>query len=379
MPGLAGGFSSFQPEPLPRALTLDPATVQALSEADAAVGRLEGLGLLIKDPTVLLGPYLTREAVASSRIEGTQASLTDVLQAEADAAPRNEDVREVERYIAAVRRGVDRLPELPISQRLICELHAVLMSGVRGGDRTPGELRRGPVWIGSPTDSPETAIFVPPLPERIPGLLSDWERFVNEPPALPTLVRCALMHYQFETIHPFSDGNGRIGRLLVGLLLMQSGRLSAPLLYVSGYLEDRRQEYYSRLQAVRERGEVQEWLQFFLTAVRRQADDAAARAEHFVALRERLLDEASNTRGSLPALVGMMFANPFVTISRVSNTLGMTQQGARLVIKQAEQRGWLTQVGTIGKGGRLYWIAREILDAIDAPLSDDRTRSDRRG
>ncbi len=197
-------------------------------------------------------------------------------------------------------------------------------------------------------------------------LLADWERFVNEPCPLPAQVRCALMHYQFETIHPFLDGNGRIGRLLVGLMLHQEGRLTAPLLYLSGYLESHRREYYERLQAVRERGEVQQWLQFFLTAVRRQADDGVERAGRLVRLREQYLAEASMSRARLGELLSLLFSNPFVTVRRVERALGMTNQGARNLIHSAEARGWLRHFAIVGRGGRTFWVAQEIFDVIEA-------------
>ncbi len=367
-PGKNWAFWYFKPHTIPRALPLDPATVKALSEADASLGRLQGLGTLIREPELLLGPYLTQEAVASSRIEGTQASLSDVLQAEASGAPSSsEDIAEVERYIEATRQGYTLVKDLPLTQRLILQLHKTLLSGVRGQEKLPGEFRRSPVWVGSPTDSPDTALFVPPLPDDLPDLIKDWEVFVNEPDLQPTLIRCGLMHYQFETIHPFLDGNGRIGRLLVNLMLMEEGRLATPLLYMSGYLEMHRREYYARLQDVREQGSIQEWLQFFLTAVRKSADDAVQRAEKLVTLRERYLLEASGSRSNLPALVEMIFTNPFLTVRRVEIRTGLTNQGARNLIKDAAKRGWVNEVGAIGRGGRMYWVASDLYAIIDAP------------
>lgn len=369
-PGNKWAFWYFKPAPIPRSLDLTLPTINALSRADAALGHLHGLGHLIREPELLVGPYLTREAVASSRIEGTQASLSEVLQAEAsETAPPNEDIAEVERYIAAARLGYDLVKDLPITQRLLLQLHATLLRGVRGEEELPGELRRTPVWVGSPTDSPDTATYVPPLPSDLPTLLTDWEEFVNTPGDLPPLVRCALMHYQFETIHPFLDGNGRIGRLLINLMLMEEGRLGAPLLYLSGYLEGHRQEYYDRLQQVRESGRVQEWLQFFLTAVQRSSEDAVTRAGRLVALREGYLEEATKTRSHLPALVGLLFRNPYVTVARVQRITGLTNQGARNLIREAARRGWVTEIGTMGRGGRMYWVAQDLYATIEAPLA----------
>lgn len=177
------------------------------------------------------------------------------------------------------------------------------------------------------------------------------------------------MHYQFETIHPFLDGNGRIGRLLINLMLLEEGRLETPLLYMSGYLEQHRREYYQRLQEVREKGAIQEWLQFFLTAVRRSADDAVSRAERLVTVRETYIRQAGQTRSNLPALVELIFSNPFITVARLQKKTGLTNQGARNVIRDAEARGWLSEVGTMGRGGRMYWVASELFEIIDAPWS----------
>ena len=372
-PGRRWAFYYFRPAPIPRALELAPRTVQLLSAADAAVGQLQGLTQLIQDPELLVGPYLRREAVASSRIEGTQASLSDVLQAEAaDGERSSEDVAEVERYLAATRHGYEAIRTLPISQRLLKELHAILLEGVRGKEKLPGELRRSPVWIGATHDNPDSAVFVPPLPDEVPDVLADWESFVNTPGELPTLIRCGLMHYQFETIHPFLDGNGRIGRLLINLMLAEEGRLAKPLLYVSGYFESHRSEYYYRLQKVREEGQIQEWLQFFLQAVKEQAVDANTRAMRLIHIRERYLAEASASRSSLPILANLLFANPFVTVKSVERHSALSNQGARNLIIRAVKCGWLTEVGSSGRGGRTYWVAHEIFEVIDAPMMYDR-------
>ena len=369
-PGDRWAFWYFDPEPIPRNLDLEPATVMALSEADAAVGHLEGLGHLITEPQLLIGPYVTSEALASSRIEGTRASLAEVLAVDAQAGPTGGatvDVAEVQAYVRATNRGLELIKTLPLTQRLILDVHGVLMAGVRGQERSPGKFRHSPVWVGSPTDSPDTALFVPPLPERLGGLLDDWERFVNDPVPLPALVRAAIMHYQFETLHPFLDGNGRIGRLVIGLFLHAQGRLTTPLLYLSGYLESHRQEYYDRLQGVRERGEMQEWIQFFCTAVTRQARDGVDRAGRLVRLREQYTTQGARLRSRAAELVPLLFGNPFMTTARAEQALGVANQGARKLLAQAEQLGWVEQVGTVGKAGRIVWVARDVLDIMEAP------------
>lgn len=369
-PGKKWAFSYFRPAPIPRTLELAPRTIQLLSEADAALGQLQGLSQVMQDPELLVGPYLRREAVASSRIEGTQASLSDLLQAEASEVERpSEDIAEVERYLTATHHGYATIKRLPISQRLLKELHAILLAGVRGEDKLPGEVRRSPVWIGSSHDGPDSAVFVPPLPADLPDALQDWEQFVNAPSNLPVLIRCGLMHYQFETIHPFLDGNGRIGRLLINLMLAEEGRLSRPLLYISGYFESHRSEYYHRLQKVREEGHIQDWLQFFLQAVKEQSIDANTRSRHLIGIRERYLAVASASRSSLPALARVLFTNPFVTVRSVERLTHLSNQGARNLIHSAVERGWLRELPSTGRGGRNLWVAQEVLDVIEAPMT----------
>lgn len=364
-PGDRWAFTYYLPLSIPRDLPFEPDTVLLLSEADNAIGHLQGLGRLIPQPDLLVGPFLTREALASSRIEGTNASLTEVLRAEEVETPKNDDIEEVARHLQATRQGLELIKTLPITQRLIRAIHGTLLEGVRGEERQPGEIRSSPVWIGS--SSPTTAAFVPPLPEHVPELLTDWERFVNESSRLPALVRVALMHYQFETIHPFLDGNGRIGRLLIGLQLIAERRLTSPLLYLSGYMETHRREYYDRLQSVRESGDIQGWLQFFFTAIKAQSDDAVERAGRLVALRERFYRESEADRSRVSALIPLIFYNPFITVLRVQRSVGVTQQGARNLLDRAASYGWVEYMGAIGSSGRHYYGAKEILDIIEAP------------
>ncbi|MBE1492606.1 Fic family protein [Plantactinospora soyae] len=370
-PGDKWAFTYYMPEPLPRMLSFDNDTVLLLSEADNALGRLQGLGRLISQPELLVGPFLTREAIASSRIEGTNASLTEVLKAEEDASERTNDIAEVGRYLSATRAGLRLINTLPLTMRLIKEVHEALMEGVRGDDRLPGEVRRSPVWIGGST--PSNALFVPPLPEHLPELLTDWERFVNEDSRIPLLVRSALMHYQFETIHPFLDGNGRIGRLIIVLQLIQEQRLAAPLLYLSGYLETHRREYYDHLQAVRESGSIQGWIQFFCQAIKEQSADAATRATKLVALREKYYRQCRDDRSRVGALIPLMFQNPFITAKRVQGNIGGTLQGARNLLDRAASYGWLEYIGPHGRGGRLYYAAAEVLDTIESPTTYEQT------
>lgn len=366
-PGDKWAFTYYLPNPVPRQITFDSETVLLLSDADNALGHLQGLGRLIPEPDLLVGPFLTREALASSRIEGTKASLTDVLRAEEVDVDKSDDIAEVERYLSAIKRGLKLIETLPISQRLLKEVHVALMTGVRGEERQPGEIRWSPVWIGSTT--PSTALFVPPLPEHLAELIADWERFMNEPSRLPLLVRSALMHYQFETIHPFLDGNGRMGRLLIVLQLVAEGRLSAPLLYLSGYLETYRQEYYERLQAVREVGDLQGWIQFFCLAVKAQSDDAVERAGRLVELREGYYKEASTDRSRVSSVIPLVFKNPFITARRVQASIGVTAQGARNLLERAVAYGWLEHMGTLGSSGRHYYAASKVLEVLESPTT----------
>jgi Fic family protein len=370
-PGDPVAFTYYLPNDLPRQIELTPATQVALSQADATLGQLNGLALLISEPEVLMGPFITKEALSSSRIEGTRASLSDVLQAEAigEDAIRSDDVQEVENYLKANRLAVQLAKELPITQRLIKQVHAELMTGVRGEERMPGEFRRSPVWVGDSAATLETATFVPPIQDHIPELFADWERFVNETTQLPPLVRCALMHYQFETIHPFLDGNGRIGRLLVGLVLTQESRLSVPLLYLSGYLETHRREYYRRLQAVRETGDINGYLQFFLAAVTEQSADAIARASALVGLRESYYRQAEMDRSRVTGLIPIMFRSPFVSTRTVERQLELTNAGARKLLARAESYGWLRNYGAYGRGGMHVWLAPEIYDVVEQAVT----------
>ncbi len=350
---------------MPRELNLSADTVLALSRADRALGRLSGTGRLLKDPSVLLHPYMTREAVSSSRIEGTVASLSEVFQAEASDEPsEDEEVNEVLNYQRALDRGLKLLESTNMGIAIAREVHRVLLTGVRGEEKKPGEFRDGPVWIGSATDSPETAAFVPPTPDHLDESLADWDDFIRNSRRLPPLVRCALMHYQFETIHPFFDGNGRVGRLLIILMLTEQQLLPTPLLYVSPYMEARRREYYGHLQAVREEGRLEEWIQFFLTAVEKQAEDAENRVVKLFKLREHYRNELLGTRSRAIEVVELLFSNPFLTVRRVERALNITNQGARNLIEAVEKRGWISRIGSIGRAGRLYWVGDEVFETI---------------
>lgn len=338
-----------------------------LSEADAALGRLAGAGRLLPDPHLLVNAYITREAVASSRIEGTQASVTEVFDAAVTGTPTRADVQEVRNYILALRHGLRRMTEgFPISLRLITEMHEILLTRVRGQERTPGDFRKTQNWISSPDNQPKTARFVPPTVENMWRALDDWEKYLHQDdPRLPLLIRCALMHYQFETIHPFLDGNGRIGRLFIILYLVSLGRLPTPLLYISSYFDQRKEEYYDRLQFIRERGEINEWFDFFLSGIAGQAADAVSRAEELADLRERYRLLLQGTRSRAIEVADMLFANPIMTVRAVQNHLEVSQPGAANLLRSLTNAGIVREVGT-GPGTRHRWFADDILRVLDS-------------
>lgn len=337
-----------------------------LSEADAALGRLAGAGRLLPDPHLLVNAYVTREAVASSRIEGTQASVTEIFDAAVTGDLRSNDVREVRNYVRALEHGLRRLSEdFPISLRLIREMHALLLDGVRGHDKTPGEFRRSQNWISSPDNQPSTARFVPPTVDNMWSALDDWEKYLYlDGPELPLLVRCALLHYQFETIHPLLDGNGRLGRLFIILFLVRQRRLPVPLLYLSRYFDEHRSEYYDRLQNVRERGEIDAWLDFFLTGVALQAADAVDRAELLIDLREGYRAILKGSRSRAAEVIDLLFVNPIMTVRHVQNELSVSQPGATNLLRQLTTEGIVREVGT-GAGVRHRWVADGVLAVLD--------------
>jgi Fic family protein len=366
------GYVAYFPAPIPRGLEMSPATIRLLADAEASLGRLAGVGALLSNPHLLIRPYLLREALSSTRIEGTQASLADVFEADASGEPPNADVEEVLNYIDALEWGLSRLSELPLSVRLIREMHWRLLAGVRGREWMPGEFRRTQNWVGESGSTIETARFVPPPPEELPALLADWERYAHESVEVPLLIQNALLHYQFETLHPFLDGNGRIGRLLSVFLLVEHGRLPAPLLYLSAYLERDRARYYEALQTVRERGDARPWIELFLTAVHSQAEDAVVRAQRIVDLRERYRTAASAIPSSnAVALVDVICETPIVSARTVESRLGVTRPTALRLLHQLEEAGVL-QRGTPGPRGQRRYLARELMAAI---TEDGPTRS----
>ncbi len=328
---------------------------------------------MLPNPSLLVGPYVRREAVQSSRIEGTRTDfdelmLSDLALADAlDAMPASADLREVRNYVTALEFGVGRLSDLPLSLRLVRELHARLLEGVRGNVADPGNFRKSQNWIGSPGSTLMTASYVPPPPAEMMECLVDWEGFLHERKTLPDLIQCALMHEQFEAIHPFLDGNGRVGRLLITLFLIERGRLSQPLLYLSDYIERHRSEYYEALQRVRTHGEWRGWLLYFLRGVHETADRATAQAKSLLDLREGYRKQFVG-RVRLLALVDALFENPYLTAQRAAQVLGVTQPTARREIAALESTGDLTE--RTGKSWGRVWAATRIAALLgNAPAS----------
>ena len=334
-----------------------------LSDADRALGRLAGAGRLLPNPHLLISPFISREALASSRIEGTQASLSDVFDAQARSISAG-PILEVTNYIAALERGLQRLTSLPISKRLLCEVHSILLTNVRGQEKRPGEIRSSQNWIGSPDNRPETAVFVPPPPDEMKTSFDLLERYIHGQSQLPPLVEVGLIHYQFETIHPFLDGNGRLGRLLVAFLLVERELLPQPLLYLSDYFERHRSDYYDRLQAVRERGEMAQWLDFFLSGVSEQAVEAVRCAEELADLRETYRARLSGDRSRAIEVVDLLFQNPVLIAGRIADELQVTTQSAINHLRRLQQENIVGEISEF-PGRSKGWVALEILKALD--------------
>lgn len=362
----SSGYWAFVPAPLPPAIPQGEELTLLLSEADAALGELSGLGRYLPNPDLLIAPYTKREAVASSRIEGTQADLSDLLldEIEPTRTPPGSDVVEVRNYVAALNAGLRRLDSLPLSGRLLREIHAVLMKGVVGQEKTPGEFRRSQNWIGPPGCGLEEATYTPPPhdPEML-DCLAAWERFMHERGRMPDLLQCALLHEHFEAIHPFLDGNGRIGRLLITLFLVERGRLSKPLLYLSSYIEQHKGSYYELLQRIRTHGEWAQWLDFFLLAIRDTARSAIEQAQQILTLREEFRGRLGKKHRSL-SLLDTLFINPFTTVAKAADDLGVSKPTATKTIRVLEQAGMLEEA-TGGNWGRV-WLARPILAVVGA-------------
>ncbi len=340
---------AFLPPPLPPVPPVDVLPLLTkLSAAEHALGRLDGITMLLPRHDLFLYMYARKEAVLSSQIEGTQSTLTDLLryEAAAEAGEYFDDVREVSNYVDAMMYGLDRLNELPISLRLIREMHARLMQGGRGGDKNPGEFRRSQNWIGG--SRPGNAMFVPPPPNEMTDCLADFEAFIHEENSgLPPLIKAGLLHVQFETIHPFLDGNGRIGRLLITLFLCTKGSLRAPLLYLSLFLKTNRNDYYRLLQAVRENGAWEDWLSFFLEGVEQTASQAFEAATQIVDLfktdRDRITANSERAGSSLRVHEWLQ-SSPFATSNNLVEQIGLSAPTVNAALADLERLGIVSEI-----------------------------------
>lgn len=346
------GYAAFIPTALPPEppLVFDNEMQTLLSRADRALGRLDGSIQTLPNPDLFVFMYVRKEAVLSSQIEGTQSSLADVLEVEASVFDPHHpsDVGEVLNYVTAMNYGLDRLKDLPLCVRLIKEIHNELLHDVRGREKNPGEVRTSQNWIGPGGCTLQTASFVPPPPHEVMNALGDLEAFMHSEVYLPALVKIGLIHAQFETIHPFLDGNGRVGRLLITFLLMQNEILLKPVLYISHYFRRNRAEYYDRLQAVRDRGEWEAWIKFFLTGIAAVSLEATETARAIVDLREnhrRLVTERfGRAAGNGLTILEGLFRSPIVTVSQVQKRLGITYPPANNLVQRFVDAGILFEM-----------------------------------
>ena len=339
------------PAPLPPnpPLVIDDELQTLLSQADRALGRLDGSIQTLPDSDLFVLMYVRKEAVLSSQIEGTQSSLNDLLRAEAQIfdPDRPVDVKEVSNYVAALNYGLARLVDLPVSTRLIREIHERLLMGVRGANLQPGQLRQSQNWIGPAGSTINTATFIPPPPHEVPDQLGELERFIHSEEAMPALIRIGLTHAQFETIHPFLDGNGRTGRLLITFLLCQQEILQQPVLYLSHYLKANRAEYYDHLQNVRADGGWEQWMKFFLRGVWEVSQQATDTARAIVDLRERdrqkIVEELGRVAGNALKVHELLFRFPLVSVNAISDQLGVSYTAANRLIERLVEIGLLTE------------------------------------
>ena len=346
-----GGHRAFIPKPLPPepALAIDGEMQALLSKADRALGRLDGSIRTLPNPDLFIFMYVRKEAVLSSQIEGTQSSLNDILEVEAEIfdSQRPRDVDEVLNYVRAMNYGLERLDELPLSNRLIREIHNVLLNGVRGGNAQPGEWRKIQNWIGPQGCTLKEASFVPPPPQQLDEILGQFERFLHDE-SLPALLQIGMAHAQFETIHPFLDGNGRVGRLLIAFLLYQKQILETPVLYISHFFKKHRQDYYDHLQAVRETGNWEAWLKFFLQGIYEVSQEATETARKIVDLREAhrqlIAEHFGRVAGNAMQVLETLYQKPFIKVQDIKDLTHVTYPAANQLMNKFVDHGLLQEV-----------------------------------
>ena len=369
------GYRAFSPAKLPfdPSAQFDEELQFILSKADQAIGRLDSSADMIPNPNLFVGMYLRKEAVLSSQIEGvTQASLSEVLENE--ARPRRAvrgDIAEVFNYVEAMDYALERVATIPLSNRLIRESHERLMKGVRGSEKAPGQFRTTQNWIGPPGCDIATALFVPPPPDVMSKALGDLEHYIHVQSLTPILVRAGLIHYQFETIHPFLDGNGRIGRLLVVMYLCQSGVLKKPLLYLSEFIKTHKEEYYDRLQDTRDTGNIEGWLKFFLTAVWRVSEAAAETAQQVLSLREahrKTILEAHPGSAYGVQLLDSLFQRPYIRVNGVARDLKISYPTANNLVGSLNKHGILKEI--TGQERNRMFAYRGYIEILEQGLSN---------
>ena len=346
------GYYAFIPKSLPPdpPLIFDDELQALLSDADRALGRLDGSIQTLPNPGLFVFMYVRKEAVLSSQIEGTQSSINDILKVEAQVfdPEKPQDVNEVLNYVAAMNYGLQRLETLPLSLRLIREIHQRLMLNVRGHHNRPGEFRTTQNWIGPQGCLLSEATFIPPPPSQLQSCLGDLEKFLHSDSHIPALIKIGLVHAQFETIHPFLDGNGRIGRLLITFLLCQHKILQKPVLYLSHYFKQHRDEYYRRLQAVRDHGEWENWLKFFLTGINEVSQEATETARKIVAMREdhrkKIVDTFGRAAGNGLQILETLFERPIINVNEIAKQLNITFAAANNLVQRFSDAGILFEL-----------------------------------
>lgn len=359
------GFKAFIPEYLASekfSINRDDELIALLSDADRSLARLDGMTQILPDLDFFIYMYIKKEALLSSQIEGTQASLEGVLEFEADLTPKGEktdDIKEVINYQKAMNYGISRLKDFPMSIRLIKEIHGILLNETRGHERTPGEFRVTQNWIGPSGSTIETAAYVPPPKDEIAVLMADLEKYMYDGGRITPLEKIALIHYQFETIHPFLDGNGRIGRLLITFYLLWKKILSSPVLYLSYYFKKNRQEYYEKLNDVRNKDGIEAWVKFFLKGIIEVSRDASATAKEIIALKEGLIEKYSPVSVHAVRLINHLFHFPFVNSRKVAQYLKVSKQTALILIKEFEKKGVLKEFT-----GKKKWKEYLFLDYV---------------
>lgn len=357
-------YDSFRPAPLPPVLDMDDELVTDLVSATRSLATLDTLSSHIPNMDLFISMYVRKEALLSSQIEGTQATLEDVLDPLIEKNV-NQNVTDVVNYIRATEYALKRLKSLPLCNRLIRETHAVLMEGVRGQERNPGQFRTSQNWIGAAGCTLRTARYIPPRPDDMVTAMSDLEKYIHSADPLDVLIRAALIHYQFETIHPFLDGNGRVGRLLITLFLMERGALQAPALYISFYLKKNRIEYYDRMSEVRSKGNYEQWVKFFLRAVQASAEDAAKAIRELSALHDRsfaAIDSMGRAAKTAGVLLSYLEQNPIIDIGKTAEALGLSFSTVSGAVKRLEGKKILVQANNASRN-RVF-AYQEYLDIL---------------